>query len=135
MSPSAEPMEEILSKEGLAVTLDYAELPDHVAVELEFMYYLMARASADVRESEVYRERADSFFIEPLAPWLSNFGALVVKRSRHLFILVLVVYYKSKKDNGGASKELPLSFLGSQLFSARCERLLAWILELASIIS
>ncbi|AGA69156.1 putative component of anaerobic dehydrogenase [Desulfitobacterium dichloroeliminans LMG P-21439] len=85
MGPSSEAMEIALAEEGLELTLDYAELSDHVAIELEFMYYLLSRAYAEEKDSDVYLKKANAFFMEHLFPWLPKFGAKLSKESRHPF--------------------------------------------------
>lgn len=61
---------------GLAV--DVREPPDHVVIELEFMYYLASReasAMADGQEDEAaeYRQRQIRFFSTYLKPWIFEF--------------------------------------------------------------
>lgn len=63
-------------EEGLAV--DLAEAPDHVAIELEFMHYLLSRqatAVAGYRDSEAagFDRRQAEFFQRFLYPWMGEF--------------------------------------------------------------
>lgn len=85
MGPTAEAMDSALRAEGLELTLDYAELPDHMAIEVEFMYYLLSRAVAGENDSGIYLQRANTFLIEHLSQWLPGFGVKVSKESRHPF--------------------------------------------------
>lgn len=85
MGPTSEAMASALRSEGLELTLDYAELPDHMAIEVEFMYYLLSRADAGEKDSGIYLERANTFLIEHLSLWLPKFGAKVSQESRHPF--------------------------------------------------
>lgn len=85
MGPTSEAMAGALREEGLKLTLDYAELPDHMAIELEFMYYLLARADARGEDSEIYQQKADIFLKDHLVNWLPEFGANVAKKSNHPF--------------------------------------------------
>ncbi len=80
--PTADAMAELLRKEGLGLTLDYAELPDHVAIELEFMYYLLSRAYSGEENSAGYLEKANDFLMGHLAKWLPEFGDLLFQKSQ-----------------------------------------------------
>ena len=84
--PSARKMEEVLSDEGLVVDLGRAELADHVAIELEFMYYLLSRAvGGDAGPDAGYLYRSDEFLQQRLAGWLPRFGERVLKSTSHPF--------------------------------------------------
>lgn len=85
MGPTSEAMANALDNEGLELTLDYAELPDHMAIELEFMYYLLSKANAKDQDAELYRQKADTFLKEHLSQWLPEFGAMVSRESHHPF--------------------------------------------------
>lgn len=67
------------------MTLEYAELPDHVAIELEFMYYLLSRAYSDAQDAETYLGKANTFLVEHLSNWLPEFGVRVSEKSSHPF--------------------------------------------------
>ena len=88
MGPTAEAVEKAMRQEGLGVVLDHAELPDHVAVVLEFMYYLLSRSQGR-EDSAAYAERADQFRSQHVAPWLAEFGALVAKQAKQPFYVQL----------------------------------------------
>lgn len=83
--PSVEAMAQALSAEGLELTLEYAELADHAAIELEFMYYLLSQAEAQKEDAGIYLQKANNFFIEHLAKWLPQFGSQVARESHHPF--------------------------------------------------
>jgi TorA maturation chaperone TorD len=84
LGPTAEAVAGAMRQEGLAVVLDHAELPDHVAVILEFMYFLLSRAG-DRENGATYTERAAQFSAKHVAPWLAEFGGNVAKQARHPF--------------------------------------------------
>ena len=44
---------QIYEEEGLEIDAEFTELPDHVAVELEFMYYLAHRAAREFEADEI----------------------------------------------------------------------------------
>lgn len=85
MGPASEAMANALREEGLELTLDYAELPDHMAIELEFMYYLLSKANAGDQDAELYRQKANTFLKEHLSQWLPEFGVKVSQEARHPF--------------------------------------------------
>lgn len=85
MGPASEAMAQAFHSEGLELTLDYAELPDHVAIELEFMFYLLSWANEQGQDSRTYRQKADAFVKDHLSLWLPQFGAKVSQESRHPF--------------------------------------------------
>lgn len=85
MGPASEAMAEALRAEGLELTLDYAELPDHMSVQLEFMYYLLARAMAGEEDAGSYLEKANNFLKEHLSQWLPKLGVKVSQETRHPF--------------------------------------------------
>jgi TorA maturation chaperone TorD len=84
LGPTAEAVAEAMRQEGLGVILDHAELPDHAAIILEFMYYLLSRAR-DAENGPEYASRADQFRSQHIAPWLAEFGASVAKNAKHPF--------------------------------------------------
>ncbi|MHC4251390.1 MAG: TorD/DmsD family molecular chaperone [Planctomycetota bacterium] len=80
-------------EEGLEVTL--SEVPDHVAIELEFAHFLAARAARAIQESDA--ERADryvakrrDFLSVHLGVWVGEFAANVERHARTDFYRVLV---------------------------------------------
>ncbi len=87
VGPTTEAMEKRLRAEGLGVTLDHAELADHAAVELELMWYLLAKAAETEDEADAapYLQRANELAQQHLAPWMTQFGSCVVKEARHPF--------------------------------------------------
>ena len=84
LGPTAEAVATAMRQEGLGVVLDHAELPDHAAIILEFMFYLLSRAQ-DTENGAEYAKRADAFRSQHIAPWLAEFGANVAKSAEHPF--------------------------------------------------
>ena len=77
---------------GLAVEID--EPPDHVAVELEFLYYLADReasALAAGREGEAaeLREMQARFFFTCFGPWVYEFCRVIRRGTANPFYLAL----------------------------------------------
>jgi TorA maturation chaperone TorD len=56
---------------GLEMDADFAELPDHIAVELEFISYLLQRAVASDNDADLklWLERGHHFLDTFLGPW------------------------------------------------------------------
>lgn len=84
----------IYKEEGLEIDVESAELPDHVAVELEFMYCLTHRTAREYEEGriecwvhsvEVQRE----FLGEFLLPWLDVFCARIGQGAETAFYRAL----------------------------------------------
>lgn len=77
---------------GLAVEI--AEAPDHVALELEFMYYLLscqatALAACREREAADFELRQQEFFLRFLHPWMDDFCRAIRSGTANPFYLAL----------------------------------------------
>jgi TorA maturation chaperone TorD len=83
--PSTDAMDKALADEGLEITLEFAELSDHAAIELEYMYYLLSRGYFGEDNKEAFIKKANVFLVEHLAKWLPEFGVLVSVKSNHSF--------------------------------------------------
>lgn len=76
MGNSTIAVERIYTEAG--VVLDVQELPDHIALELEFMHYLCleeieAADNGDQERAAILAARQDEFFWKFLAPWVPTF--------------------------------------------------------------
>jgi TorA maturation chaperone TorD len=79
-------------EEGLGVAL--SEVPDHVAIELEFAHFLAARAARETQESDTgeaarYVEKRRDFLSAHLGVWVGEFAANVRKHARTDFYRAL----------------------------------------------
>ncbi len=82
--PSAAFFENALEVENLKVDLGRAELYDHVAIELEFMYFLLSKAIEGEGETKTeYIAKSNSVLKQHLAQWLPEFGERVTEKSGH----------------------------------------------------
>lgn len=77
---------------GLAV--DIKEPPDHIAIELEFMYYLCSKeasaASDDLAdEAGKFRDLQVRFFYNAMEPWLEQFCETIIKATDNMFYVHL----------------------------------------------
>ena len=75
-------------KEGLDVVIKDA--PDHITMELEFMYYLItkqsqAAAEGNLQDIQLYQQKQNSFLGVHLARWLSEFVKNVQKHAQTEF--------------------------------------------------
>lgn len=84
----------IYNNEGLAIADDFRELPDHIAVELEFMYYLISRETEALKESDTetavrfFRVR-DSFKHAFLGKWVAPFCEKIKEETENSFYRAL----------------------------------------------
>ncbi|TDA68707.1 MAG: hypothetical protein D9V47_08140 [Clostridia bacterium] len=78
---------------GLAVSPAVKELPDHVSVELEFMYYLVFKehqaAVCAGEDGPGYRRAQRDFLARHLARWVPGFTARVADKCSHPFYRAL----------------------------------------------
>jgi TorA maturation chaperone TorD len=94
MGPSTMETIGLYEQEGLARDEGFNELPDHIAVELEFMYYLSYRQvealqKGDIVRAEVYRLKQEQFRSSFLAKWVPPFCAHIQEESDNGFYSAL----------------------------------------------
>ena len=75
-------------KEGIDVVINDA--PDHIAMELEFMYYLIAKQTQAIneenfQETQLYQQKQKSFLCVHLARWLPDFTERVKENAQTKF--------------------------------------------------
>jgi TorA maturation chaperone TorD len=75
-------------EEALDVVIDDA--PDHIAMELEFMYFLVAKQTQAINEEDLggiqsYRKKQKSFLCSHLASWLPEFSKNVQQNAQTEF--------------------------------------------------
>lgn len=81
-------------KAGLVIDQDLKEPPDHIALELEFMSYLLSREAESLEEknqkaaAEV-RNLTAQFFKKYLNPWIPPFCQKIREGSEHPFYIAL----------------------------------------------
>lgn len=74
---------------GLEITEDFKEPPDHVAVELEFMYYLIFKHLETGDEN--YFKRQQAFLSSHLGKWADSFTDLVLQHAQTDFYRDLAI--------------------------------------------
>ena len=77
-----------LKTEGLAVQL--REAPDHIAIELEFMFFLISKELEELRASnfdsaEAYQKKQQVFLDRHLGKWISQFADKVEEHAQTEF--------------------------------------------------
>ena len=84
----------IYEKAGMVMDKDFKELPDHIAVELEFMYYLIYKEMEALEKSEkdkalAFGETRNRFFNRFLSPWIPPFCEKIKETTDNHFYIAL----------------------------------------------
>ena len=79
---------------GLAMDKDFKEVPDHIAVELEFMYYLIYKEMEALEKLEkdkalALEETRNHFFNRFLSLWVPSFCQKMKESTNNLFYIAL----------------------------------------------
>jgi len=79
---------------GLVIDQSFKELPDHIAVELEFMYYLIHKEVEALERSEkdkatVLKETRNHFFNRLFSPWVPPFCEKMKESTNNPFYINL----------------------------------------------
>jgi TorA maturation chaperone TorD len=76
---------------GLDLDADFTEMPDHIAVELEFVSYLLQKAAASETGADLrsWIERCTNFLAGFLTPWCGQFCAALRSNSENPFYAAL----------------------------------------------
>ena len=85
---------EIYQNEGLAKNDDFKDLPDHIAVEMEFMSYLFYKEREAMQKSDLdtvrqYIEKQDHFLDTYLGPWVPLFCEKIKEGTQNSFYSAL----------------------------------------------
>ena len=83
MGEAAVRMKKRFESKGLALSNDIHEPPDHLAVELEYLYFLLEKGWNDGIHDLI--DEASAFAAETLLPWLSRFQNRLSKESEAHF--------------------------------------------------
>jgi len=84
----------IYEKAGIVMDKDFKELPDHIAVELEFMYYLIYKEMEALEKLEKDKalalgETRILFFNRFLSQWVPSFCKKMKESTSNLFYIAL----------------------------------------------
>ena len=85
LGPAAMAMDELLRSLGLSIVLDYQEYADHIAIELEMMYYLLSKDAVSCSEHKTDSKAANEFLRARLLPWLPAFGEKLTQEAKQPF--------------------------------------------------
>lgn len=94
MAPCAVQVEKLYKENGLEISPEFKDLPDHIMVELQFMAYLCLReaeAGKEGKEAEALQfiKKQDSFIKEHLGLWAEDFSVRLVSSSNSPFYISL----------------------------------------------
>ena len=106
MGPSVIDVKNRYSEAGLQINKDFSDLPDHVAVELEFMCFLCAKeaeaASSGVDE-EIWKRRQAEFWKFHLNTWIVEFSDRLSKNTKSPFYKASAMFLKEWFEEEGDS--------------------------------
>ena len=108
MGPSTADVRHRYAEANLVVPKNFTDLPDHIAVEMEFMHFLCGEESrfaeqVNPQESAKIRKMQNEFLEEHLKPWVNNFADCIL-RSANLSIYkaaasLLKTFIQSESEN------------------------------------
>ncbi len=88
-----------------SLNVDLKEPPDHIAIELEFMYYLLSREidalnNRDLKTAEMYVVKQKQFLTTYISSWVEEFADSVLKNAESDFYkdLSIKLVKKVKSD-------------------------------------
>jgi len=89
----------LYQQENLSLQLN--ELPDHITIELEFLYYLMVRELElldvdDLEQAKLYVEKQMQFINRYLAKWVNDFANLVEENASCHFYRQIAICLKQE---------------------------------------
>lgn len=90
MGRSTEDAQRCYREAGLQPRTDRGELPDHIAVELAFVAYLLEQEGVRPESVARWRERRLDFLRQHLLRWMPDFCALVRRADAHPYYTRLV---------------------------------------------
>jgi TorA maturation chaperone TorD len=113
---------------GVDIAGDFKEAPDHIAVELEFMHFLIfkeieAATRSNIQAFDNYLKQQQSFLEDHLGAWVSDFTENIIVNSDTEFYKALAtstnIFIKQelqlvkKHNDSGVSNEKRQSFVGA----------------------
>jgi len=90
MGPSTADVRHRYAEADLVLPKNFTDLPDHIAVEMEFMHFLCAEElksieQGNLQESERRRKMEQEFLKEHLEPWVESFADHVLNSTNSSF--------------------------------------------------
>ncbi|MCK5552001.1 MAG: molecular chaperone TorD family protein [Deltaproteobacteria bacterium] len=106
-------------EQGLSIDDEFKEVPDHISVELEFMYYLIhkeveALKKGDKKKALKWIEPQEAFFSTFLRPWVPAFCAKIKEETNNEFYGALSGCVLTFVDNCHGSRQAVLEALEEQ---------------------
>lgn len=97
--PSTRAVEALYRQHGLRLSADIHDLPDHIAIEMEFMYFLTDKESAawragDVETAKELRRAEQEFMVEHLCHWAPEFSRKLHNTARSKLYLAVAVFMR-----------------------------------------
>jgi TorA maturation chaperone TorD len=88
------PVVELYERAGFELADDFSDLPDHIAVEIEFLYALLFRSAeatfnGDLTALAQYRELERIFLADHLCAWMPRFASAVRQNAQSQFYRIL----------------------------------------------
>jgi TorA-specific chaperone len=88
MGRAAAEMRERFEAKGLSVTATIKEPPDHIAIELEYLYFLLDKGWGD--PDDALLAEAGEFSSETMLPWISKMEERLASEKQCLFYPLMV---------------------------------------------
>ncbi len=73
MGASAQKMADLFESSGLSLGNNFNEPPDHIAIEMEYLFFLLQEAWDSGKENEPFPAEARCFAAENMLPWVMDF--------------------------------------------------------------
>ena len=104
MGPPAVLMKERFESKGLSLGDHIQEPPDHLAIELEYLYFLLERGWSD--DDAALKDEAVSFAGEIMLPWVTKFQKrlVTVETKRRFYQLTTSILYAILRFIGASDK-------------------------------
>jgi TorA maturation chaperone TorD len=113
MGPSTADVQKRYAEAGLKLSNGFADLPDHISAELEFMHFLCSQESKirqDKSALELTRRSRQEFLTTHLRPWVSTFADSVLASTRSDFYrmaaTLLKLFIKAESENSVEREEI-----------------------------
>jgi TorA maturation chaperone TorD len=114
MGPSAADVRHRYAEAGLVLPKNFTDLPDHIAVEMEFMHFLCTEElkcieQGNPEESRRRKKMEQEFLREHLEHWVEQFADRVLKSTNSSFYKsaaeLLKSFVKNESEDLGSSSE------------------------------
>jgi TorA maturation chaperone TorD len=114
MGPSTADVRRRYNEANLAMSQKFTDLPDHIAVEMEFMHFLCAEEAksaeqGNLQESRKFRKMQHEFLNDHLKPWVNDFADCIIRSSKSPFYKaaadLLKEFIESELEDSGSETE------------------------------